>query len=365
MISYRRVIISAVCILSLALLRCSDSQEDPVLPPPIDLSQPWELSNSTSENIAPLNTVLSEAINLKRLTSVTIFRNGKLVSESYFKGYKADSLHDVRSVTKTVVSLLVGIAIEKGFLKSVDEPIGNYLPSTEYNLTTAQKNITILHLLTMSSGFQWNEVDGNAYNEWILSADPFNFLLTKPLTDSPGSAFNYNSAAVHLLSIVLIKATKMPLPDFANQYLFSKIGIGRVAWEKWDGTNVNGSSGIRLTPPDMGRIGQLLMQKGWSASETIVPESWIEAMIKPAYSWRSNYGALKNYTYGRLVWIDEGTASYFAWGFGGQFIYVKPAQQLIVVTTTDWRKSSEAGGVTVIEQEAFDIIINKILPKVK
>jgi len=347
---------------------CTDKNEpDVAIADPIDLRQSWQPSSSAQENIDDLSVIVTNANQLKRLTSILVFRNGKLVTENYFKGFKKDSLHDVRSVTKSVMALLVGIALENGFLTSVNDPIKNYLSSNEFALTEPQKEITINHLLTMSGGFQWNETNGNSYNEWILSGKPVDFLLEKPLTDSPGSVFNYNSAAVHLLGIVLNKATKMTVPAFADQYLFKKIGIEKVQWEQFEESYINGGSGIQLKPEDMGRIGQLMLQKGKSGTEIIVSENWIKSMTDPYYTWRNNYGALRNYTYGKLWWVHDAALSkaYFAWGFGGQIIYVVPEKNLVIITTTNWIKSSEAGGVEIIEQEAFDLILNKLLPKVR
>lgn len=366
MIRFFKILFFPICVA--CFYSCSDKNEpEIVFTNSIDLRQPWQFSNATQERIEDLSSAIGNASQLKRLTSLLIFRNGKLVSENYFKGFKKDSLHDVRSVTKSVMALLVGIALENGFLKSLDDPIANYLPSTEFTLTEAQKKITINHLLTMSGGFQWSETNGNSYNEWILSGKPVDFLLEKPLTDSPGSMFNYNSAAVHLLGIVLNKATKMPLPIFADQYLFKKIGIEMVQWEQFEESYTNGGSGIQLKPEDMGRVGQLMLQKGKSGTDAIVSSEWITSMTDPFYTWRTNYGSLKNYTYGKLWWVQDLmlNKAYFAWGFGGQIIYVVPEKNLVIITTTNWIKSSDAGGAGVIEQEAFDLILNKLLPNVK
>lgn len=348
------------------LISCSDKDEPRVSPASIDLQKPWQVSGTAEENVEDLSAILSNAAQLRRLTSISVFRNGKQVAEAYYKGFKKDSLHDVRSVTKSVMSLLIGIALEKDILKSINDPIKNYLPSAEFPLTGQKENITLLHLLTMSGGFQWNETGGNSYNEWILSGKPVDFLLEKPIANSPGTTFNYNSAAIHLLGIVLTKASGMSLPEFADQFLFSKIGITKVAWEQFDASQVNGGSGIRLRPYDMARIGQLMLQNGKSGTESIVSEEWIKSLTDPAYTWRDTYGALHNYTYARLWWVQDAPAkTYFAWGFGGQFIFVFPEKNTLIITTTNWVKSIDAGGVEVIEQEAFDLVLNKILPRIK
>ena len=149
-------------------------------------------------------------------------------------------------------------------------------------------------LFFLKSPISWIETDGNSYNEWILSGEPVKFLLEKPFTDSPGTVFNYNSAAVHLLGIVLTKAVGMSIPDFADKNLFSKIGISKVGWEQFDNQNINGGSGIQLKPTDMAKLGQLILQKGKSGTQSIVSEDWIMSITDPAFSWRDNYGTLLN-----------------------------------------------------------------------
>lgn len=349
----------------LFILSCSDTDELQHIDD-VDLSQPWVKSDPLSQNVGDLNEISIAAANLTRLTSLIVIRNGKLIHESYYKGFRPDSLHDVRSVTKSVLGLLVGIAISEGFISSIDEPIASYLSPDEYTLTDQQRSITINHLLTMSGGFQWNELGGNAYNEWALSGEPVNHLLDKPIVSEPGTTFNYNSAAVHLLGVTLAAATGMSLPDFALQYLFSKIGVEMVGWEKADEYYVNGGSGIRLKSLDMAKLGQLMLQGGKSGSEQILPAGWAASISMPAYSWRNNYAVLQQYTYGKLWWVHDvsGGPNYFAWGYGGQFIYVVPEKNLVVVTTTNWHFLSQQGGPSITEQEALNLILNQILPVV-
>lgn len=348
------------------VVSCSDNEPDPISQP-IDLNQPWVYSTPAKENIDDLSAIKNKAESFLRLTSVMVVRNGKIVYEEYFKGFKKDSLHDVRSVTKSVVSLLTGIAIREGFITSDADPISIYLPESKYALTYTEKGITIDNLLTMSGGFEWHENDGNAYNEWILSGEPVNFLLGKPIVTAPGSTFNYNSAAVNLLGVIITEASGKSLPMFAEEYLFSKIGITEVNWEEFDNGSFNGGSGIQLKVEDLARVGQLMLQSGMSAEETIVPGDWINHIVTPTYTWRNNYEVLHDYTYGRLWWLQESVDLHavFAWGYGGQFVYVVPAKNLVVVTTTNWVAASTVGGPRSTEQEALGLIINDILPKVR
>ncbi|MGE0588515.1 MAG: serine hydrolase domain-containing protein [Cyclobacteriaceae bacterium] len=349
-------------ILFAALLGCSEDDEPGIAP-----AEGWELASPASQNIDDLSGLEAKAAGLARLTSVAIVRNGKLVHHSYYNGYKQDSLHDVRSVTKSVVGLLVGKALEEGAIGSIDDPIDMHLPDDEFSLTEDQQNITIHHLLNMSGGFEWNETNGNAYNEWALSEDPMQFLFDKPIVTTPGSSYNYNSAAVHLLGVVLANATGINIKEYAQSVLFSRIDIPEAAWESVDETYFNGGSGIRLRTLDMARLGQLVLDGGTYKGESVLPGEWIDFLTTPAYSWTRDYGFFRDYTYGNLWWVHEyeGEINYLAWGYGGQFIYVSPAKNLVIVTTTNWIALSTVGGPTTYEQQAFDLVLNYILPRVR
>lgn len=341
---------------------CSEDND-----PAIALAEGWELASAASQNIEDLSGLEDKASGLARLTSLAIVRNGKLVHHSYHNGYKQDSLHDVRSVTKSVVGLLLGVALEEGGIGSLDDPVDVYLPDDEFSLTEDQRNITIHHLMNMSGGFEWNETNGNAYNEWALSEDPMQFLLDKTIVTTPGSTYNYNSAAVHLLGVVLANATGMSIKGYAQSVLFDKIDIPQAQWESVDETYFNGGSGIRLRTLDMARIGQMVLDGGIYKGASVVPEEWINFLTTPAYNWRLDYGFFREYTYGNLWWVHEyeGEINYLAWGYGGQFIYISPARNLVVATTTNWVALSTIGGPSTYEQQAFDLILNYILPRVK
>ncbi len=333
----------------------------------IDLSGEWEFSAPSEEGVSDLTQVISNAANLTRLTSLVVVKNGKVITEEYFKGFKKDSLHDVRSVTKSVMSILVGIAIDQGKIESVNSKIGDFLSDdAKYGLSPAQKEITIRDLLTMSAGFEWDEWNSSDYNDWILSGEQLQFLLDRPLVDDPGTQFSYNSASTYLLGLVLSEAVELPFYEFADTVLFNNFSAKEVGWEGFSNGTVNGGSGIRLETLDMAKIGQLLLQKGRSGDTNIVSENWVNDMTTPAYPWRViEFGAIRNYTYGRLWWVQDDPThpAYLAWGFGGQYIYVVPNLNLVVVITTDWRNSTAAGGAALLEQQALDLIINQIVPK--
>ncbi|MBT8272679.1 MAG: beta-lactamase family protein [Bacteroidia bacterium] len=357
----------------IALMACSTSDNSGINNPPIeptiiDLSQPWQTASLSEVNIDELSQAVNEANAHPRMESLLVVRNGKLVLEEYFDGAQVNDLQDVRSVTKSVVSILTGIAIEKGLISSIDDPIGPYLANTTHDLTAEQQAIAIRDLLTMSSGFEWDEWTSDSYSQWIQSGMPVAYLLDLPFTSTPGSSFTYNSASTHLLGVVVSEAVGTGLDEFANTYLFNDLGITSYAWEFFNDGSINGGAGIDLRPRDLAKLGQLFLQNGLSGSEQLVPSSWVTSTTHPSYSWRFDYGALTQYTYGQLWWVRDANSNqdeaYLAWGHGGQYIFVVPAKDLIVVTTTNWVNSAAAGGAQALEQAALDVIINHVLSNV-
>ncbi|NCQ19175.1 MAG: serine hydrolase [Ignavibacteria bacterium] len=180
----------------------------------------------TAVDNAKLDEAFSQAKQITSLKSLVVSYNGKIIKEAFYNDGSAVAANDVMSVTKSVVGLLIGIATDKGSIKSIDQPIGDYISSLVENLSTEKTNIKIRHLLTMSSGFEWEElVYVSGFNNWITSANQVQYLTDKPLTSQAGEVFTYNSAALHLLSVIISRASGMKTLDFAKLYLFDSLGI--------------------------------------------------------------------------------------------------------------------------------------------
>jgi CubicO group peptidase (beta-lactamase class C family) len=314
---------------------------------------------------AGIDAAVSAASGIPRMMSLLVVRNGTLVVEEYFRGNQRDSLNDLRSVTKSVVSTLTGLAIEEGYLMGLDQTLGDLLPAAPFQFPE-QRDISVRHLLTMTGGFDWHEDGAIGYNEWILSDDRIAYLLGKPMLDPPGATFKYNSAAVHLLGVILTEASGLSLPDLADALLFSPLGITRSRWEPL-GSHHNGGAGIDLRPRDLARLGQLFLQDGWSGDRQILARSWIQQATRPAFSWRVAFGALRSLSYGFLWWTDDGSRgdAFLAWGYGGQFLYVMPGLDLVVVATTEWRGVSSDEGPDVVETAVLDVIVNHVVAAVR
>jgi CubicO group peptidase (beta-lactamase class C family) len=336
-------------------------------PPPVtivDIAQPWAKATpaETDMDEVMLGRAASTAASMPRFRSLLVARHGKLVSENYFGGADSSTVFDLRSVTKSVVSMLTGIAIQTGKLPSAGATVGAYIDAP-YALDAADRAVTVRQLLTMGSRYQWAETNGNDYNLWVVSADHVQFLLDRQQND-PAGTFTYNSAAVNLLGAVLQNAVAAPLPEFAHEVLFQPIGVTSVQWEQLEPGMVNAGSGIKMTAPDLLRFGQLLLQRGRSADRQVVPEAWLEAGATPQYSWREDYGAQRGTSYGYLWWVAQppATVATFAWGFGGQFAYVVPSLDLVVVATTQWQGISAETNPTTFASSILTIIVNDILP---
>jgi CubicO group peptidase (beta-lactamase class C family) len=330
----------------------------------IDIAQPWARATATEANMdeVMLGRAASDAAAMPRFRSLLVARHGKLVAENYFGGASSATVFDLRSVTKSVVSMLTGIAIQNGSLPNIDATVGAYIDAP-YSLDAGDRAVSVRQLLTMSSRYQWNENSADDYNLWVLSTDHVQFLLDRRQTD-PAGTFTYNSAAVNLLGQVLQDAVAKPLPDFATEVLFQPIGITSVRWEELEPNMVNAGSGIKMTATDLLRFGQLLLQRGRSASRQVVPESWIDAGTTPQFNWREQYGAQRATTYGYLWWLAQppATVATFAWGYGGQFAYVVPSLDLVVVATTEWQGISAEVNPTTFAGNVLTVIVNDVLP---
>ena len=352
--------------LAAAVLACSDAPTAPRTA--ADLSAEWTVSSPEAESIdrQKLDAAQARAEALPRVLSLVVIRHGHLVLESYLHGNTRDSLNDVRSVTKSIVSSLVGIAVDRGAFPGVGAAIAPYLtPGQHASIDAPKRAITIENLLTMSSGFLWDESTVAGYNDWVVSPDPVAYLLSKPLVSAPGAAFRYNSAAVHLLSRLTVPATGVPLEQFAQQHLFDPLGVSRVRWGHFPGGEPNGGAGVAMRPRDLAKVGALWLQRGDGGSRRIISAGWISAATSPQFDYWDGGAPLADQSYGYLWWLNRqgGRLHYFAWGFGGQIVWVAPDLDLVVVVTTEWRNAGNAAGQH--STEAIDLVVNHVLPAVR
>jgi CubicO group peptidase (beta-lactamase class C family) len=309
--------------------------------------------------------------------SVIVVRHGRLVVEEYFPRTEGDrreqairraSPVEMTSATKSVTSILIGIAIDKGLIRGADERLATFFP--EYaDVFAADPNkakLTLKDLLTMTAGLAWDEwtlpyTDArNNHVAMIRSDDPIRYVLERPVVAAPGEAFAYNSGLSIVLGQVIFKASGLRADKFAERYLFEPLGITDFYWSKWPGEIVQTGGGLFLRPRDMAKLGQLFLDNGRWHGKQIVSEAWVKESTASHVDAAKIIPAARASGYGYQWWLGSfkvdgrDVPSYSARGRGGQFILVLPDQQMVIVFT-----SPPDSPLTF---QPLDIIARDILP---
>jgi CubicO group peptidase (beta-lactamase class C family) len=310
---------------------------------------------------AQLNAAVASLQEVPGSLSAVVVRHGAVVEENHW----ADSphtLHNICSVTKSVMSTLLGTAIDGGYISSVDDPMVAYLPSELIPAEPGKHDITLHHLLTMTSGLSFSD-DGDWF-DWLASDNPALFVLQRPLVSTPGTVFKYSSADTHLLSIILTHAVGVSTRDFADAYLFAPLGISQQWWERDPQGYYYGGHGLWLRTEDMAKLGVLLLGSGTWQGEQIVPVSWLATATRVHVEGGWHSGPLLDIDYGYLWWLDHslGSEAVLAWGFGGQFVFCVAELGLVVAVNAEW-EIYQAQAIAQ-ENQLLDVIVSQLLAAV-
>lgn len=274
-----------------------------------------------------------------QLHSILLIRNDQLVFEEYFGDYNIDKPHDLRSVTKSIVAILLGIALDKGFIESVDDPIVKYLtfPEKGKNPDPIKSQITIKNLITMSSGLDCNDWDKKSKGQEdkvYRKKDLMTYTMNLPLINDPGSESHYCTMGVVLVKEIIQRATGMPIDDFAERYLFKPLEITNYSWGHTSDKRemISAARRLYMRPRDLAKIGLLVKNKGqWNGRE-LVSEQWIKDLSSPQTK-------ITGIDYGYLWWrlpLGSPSKSYrsiTATGNGGQYIVIIEELNLMAVFT--------------------------------
>ena len=309
--------------------------------------------------------------NRRNVHAVLVVRHGKLVFETYAAGkdenwgeplgvvaHDAATKHDVRSISKSVVSLLFGIALERKLIAGTDVPVMSFFPEYAELKTPKWDKILLRHLLSMTPGYDWNEATAwmdpsNTVRAMYEAADPYRYILGREVVHEPDARWQYNSGATTLLGAVLKKATGKSLDEFAKEALFVPLHIEDVEWGGMTNGEPAAFGGLRLRPRDTAKIGQLVLNGGTWQGQRVVPEDWVKQSTKPRFytSWGGmHYGyqwwlGTSPFGAGRTVdWIA-------AFGVGGQRIFIVPTLDLVVVTNAGLYAD---GGQSAIVRSVFE-----------
>lgn len=265
--------------------------------------------------------------------SLLVYKDGALVKEEYFNGRVNTDIDNVQSVTKTIVTLLVDIAIKNGDLPSESASALDYFPSLGIAPSDKKHSITIRHLLDHTSGLAW---DGYKEHQAYLTSDnPAQYVMNKPMAEEPGSVYNYNSGGTHLISIILSRATGMSTEAYCKKHFFDPLRISSYQWDKLeDGVNDGAGFGLSMRPSDLVKIGKLFLDNGSAAGEQLISAKGIEQMKDPASKSKTFWGLRKStHGYGWYMAKANDDDVFYSMGYGAQFIMVVPAQDLVIVAT--------------------------------
>lgn len=245
-----------------------------------------------------------------------------------------DSLHDIRSITKSITSAAVMLALDQGKIKNLDQRLFDFFPEYSKYAEGRKKDITVRHLLTMTSGLNWQEEQ--SYNDSLKKHDvsyALDFILRQPLVDEPGSKFSYNSASTQLLAHIVEKATGMDIEKFTVKYLFQPLGIKYFEWTKEKNRLISAWGGLRMRSRDLMRFGMLYFNGGKWNDKQIISSNLVEE------SMRTHIYSEEPYGYGYQFWTlvdsvqDQSVKTIEASGNGGQKIEINRSKNLILVIT--------------------------------
>jgi CubicO group peptidase (beta-lactamase class C family) len=297
------------------------------------------------------DAALTAASSLPRLHSLLVSIDGRLVAERYYNGATASRPANVKSVAKSIVSALVGMAIERRLIPGVDTPIVTYFPELKRDPDSRKLKISIEDLLTMRPGLE--STSNRNYGAWVQSRNWVQHALSRPMLAEPGQLMDYSTGNTHLLSAIVTKVSGTNTWQFANDTLARPLGFALARWPRDPQGIYFGGNDMLMTPRQMLAFGELYLRRGRLDGKAVVPERWIETSIVPRG--RSGFSGQR---YGYGWWVRElaGHDAFYAWGFGGQYIIVVPEVEMVVVATSsptvaEDRRSHRVTLFDLIEQQ--------------
>jgi CubicO group peptidase (beta-lactamase class C family) len=294
------------------------------------------------------------AAELPRIHSLLVSLRGEIVLERYFNGRRAATPANIKSASKSVISALVGLAIDRGHIKNVKQPVADFFPDLFAGKDDPKREITIEDLLTMRSGLE--STSNRNYGAWVQSRNWVRYALARPLVAEPGEHMQYSTGNSHVLSAILTKATGKSTWQFAQEALAKPLGFSLAPWPRDPQGIYFGGNDMLMTPRQMVAFGELYLNRGRVKELQLVPASWIASSFVP----RGRSG-FSEQLYGYSWWIREiaGQQAYYAWGYGGQFIFLVPELELVVVSTSSTAVSDERRG----HRRTVDDIIEQFIVK--
>jgi CubicO group peptidase (beta-lactamase class C family) len=316
------------------------------------LASPGVSSQTADERPALID--LRAASELPQLRSLLVSRRGELIAEHYAPGVRPSALANVKSVSKSIIATLVGIAIERRMINGVETRIATYFPELRKDPDPRKQAITVEDLLTMRAGLE--STSGENYGPWVRSRNWVRTVLTQPMVSDPGGPMQYSTGSSHLLSAILTRVTRRSTWQFAQDALAKPLGISLARWPQDPQGIYFGGNEMLMTPKQMLAIGELYLERGRRHGRQIVPASWVEVSCVPRTT--SAWDPDRRYGYGWWIQDFDGGTACFAWGYGGQYIFVFRDLNLVITATSSTTVSEERRGH---RRALFDLIEQRVL----
>ncbi len=323
-------------------------------------AQPASPAPAATPDTRLIEQTVERAKELPNLRTLIVSHNGTVVAEQALKGAGLERPTNIKSASKTIMSVLVGIAIERGVLQGVDQPVASILAqSIPSDADPRVRQITIGHLLSMQAGL--GRTSGRNYGAWISSGNWVRYALSRPFADEPGGRMLYSTGSTHLLSAALTRASKRSTLELAREWLGEPLEITVAPWTRDPQGIYLGGNEMALSPRALHRFGEMIRQGGTIDGKRVVSENWIRESWTPRTS--SPFTG-DRYGYGWFLRDMRGHTAHYAWGFGGQMLYVIPSLGLTVTMTSDSTEPSrEDNYIGQLHALVADGIIPALLPK--
>lgn len=334
-------------------------------------TEEWKTKSPMSQGLDPSNiNDVSEYIenynneySFSDVDSIVVIKNGYLVYEDYFNGWVEDDFHVCWSVTKSVTSALIGIAVDEGLVSLDDIVIDFFQDYTIANLDERKEAMTIRNILVMSSGLNYLG-DDFVFIPWVSSPDQVQYALDIPMATVPGTIFNYDTCASHLLSAIIERVTGNTTFEYAQEKIFEPLGITHVHWEHDKQGVYYGGNGLFMEPRDMAKFGYLFVNNGYWDGQQIISEEWVNLTTVEYWNFPGDWG------YAHHWWTHGDIGGYAAHGKDGQAIFVIPEEDLVVVFTADITGSNPEPYLEIIHRyilpefilEEFTLAVVILLP---
>ncbi|MGW9686717.1 serine hydrolase domain-containing protein [Flagellimonas sp. 2504JD1-5] len=333
-------------IFAILLIACQKDDAETI---PEDSENPTDVIQD-GLNITLLQKAVKNASESSNFHGLLVIKDKKVVIEEYFRGKGPEDRFPIRSITKNFTSALTGIAIDQGLLPDLDYQIKNTYPELA---ATSKEQITVGHLLNMSSGLKWNEEQEVVDLIELKIQDPINDLLSRDLDTEPGTIFNYNTVSPHIVTDIIAKKSGVSFKDYAIANLFNPLDISSFSWDTDPSGNVWGGLGLELRTHDLIKFGQLFLNKGMWNGKRIIPEEWVNL------SSTAQIDIPQSTTKYSLQWYVADNLDrkvYFGQGFGGQVLMLIPEENMMIVAVQEYLVTFSQNN------EQWNNFLNKVFP---